>query len=69
MELEERLCVIQYDPLPDLDALQDQLLEQLELLNQRIEAVLKEFAPQALPAAAPSTPTPKPTSTGSKTAA
>jgi hypothetical protein len=29
----------------ELDALQDQVLAQLDLLNQRIEAVIKEFAP------------------------
>jgi hypothetical protein len=62
MQLEEGLRLVQYEPLPDLDALQDQVLEQLELLNQRIEGVLREFAPQLL-AAGENAPSSAPVST------
>lgn len=35
------------DPLADLEARQDEVLEQLDALNQRLERVLAEFTPKA----------------------
>jgi hypothetical protein len=37
--------VLPPDPAEELEALQEHVLAQLDLLNRRIEAVIKEFAP------------------------
>jgi hypothetical protein len=43
-----------YTLLDELDVRQDELLEQLDLLNQRIESLLTQFAPaSSIPIAPP----------------